>query len=40
MLDSVAGKYYVHPAPEESEAALLFNNLSDNLCGALEDTDS
>ncbi|OLY88885.1 hypothetical protein A8O33_13285 [Escherichia coli O157:H43] len=41
MLDSVAGKrimhtkaYYAHPAPlRKSEAALLFNNLSDNLCG-------
>ncbi|WP_224158625.1 hypothetical protein, partial [Escherichia coli] len=26
--------YYAHPAPlRKSEAALLFNNLSDNLCG-------
>ncbi|OAF42149.1 hypothetical protein AXK33_25545, partial [Escherichia coli] len=35
MLDSVSGKaYYAHPAPlRKSEAALLFNNLSDNLCG-------
>ncbi len=29
----------MHPAPLKSEAALLFNNLSDNLW-ALEDTDS
>ncbi|EPC7338721.1 hypothetical protein ACR2TE_005428, partial [Escherichia coli] len=35
MLDSVAGKRIMHtPAPlRKSEAALLFNNLSDNLCG-------
>ncbi|MGU0161316.1 hypothetical protein ACVXHB_20335, partial [Escherichia coli] len=26
--------YHAHPAPlRKSEAALLFNNLSDNLCG-------
>ncbi len=35
MLDSVAGKRIMHTprAAEKSEAALLFNNLSDNLCG-------
>ncbi len=34
MLDSVAGKRICIPrAAEKSEAALLFNNLSDNLCG-------
>ncbi|MCL7103320.1 hypothetical protein MWJ98_22375, partial [Escherichia coli] len=34
-VDSVAGKRIMHhPAPlRKSEAALLFNNLSDNLCG-------
>ena len=34
MLDSVAGKRNIHtPRRSENEAALLFNNLSDNLCG-------
>ncbi len=34
MLDSVAGKRIMHtPLLRKSEAALLFNNLSDNLCG-------
>jgi len=34
MLDSVAGKRNMHtPRRSENEAALLFNNLSDNLCG-------
>ncbi|NYY74720.1 hypothetical protein DMH88_17170 [Escherichia coli] len=34
MLDSLAGKRIMHTrAAEKSEAALLFNNLSDNLCG-------
>ncbi|MCL7107843.1 hypothetical protein, partial [Escherichia coli] len=34
-VDSVGGKRIMHhPAPlRKSEAALLFNNLSDNLCG-------
>ncbi len=34
MLDSVAGKRIMTPrAAEKSEAALLFNNLSDNCVG-------
>ncbi|ALA03309.1 hypothetical protein SR80_21885 [Enterobacter hormaechei subsp. xiangfangensis] len=33
-LDSEAGKRNMHtPRRSENEAALLFNNLSDNLCG-------
>jgi len=34
MLDSEAGKRNMHtPRRSENEVALLFNNLSDNLCG-------
>ncbi|SAG30846.1 Uncharacterised protein [Enterobacter ludwigii] len=34
MLDSESGKRNMHtPRRSENEAALLFNNLSDNLCG-------
>ena len=41
MLDSVAEKRIMHPAPlRKSEVALLFNNLSGQSVWALECTDS